>query len=643
MNLLTADDPETRSADPVADNIAQLKALFPEAFTEGKIDFAVLRQLLGDTVDDGEEKYGLNWHGKRRARRLALTPSAGTLRPCPEESVDWDTTQNLMIEGDNLEVLKLLQKSYAGKVKLIYIDPPYNTGNDFIYSDDYRDGIKNYLKMTGQVDGKGRKLSSNTEASGRFHTDWLSMMYPRLKVAWTLLRQDGCIFISIDDHESSRLRAVCDEIFGEENFLATIIWQKVFSPKNTAATFSEDHEYLIAYARRKDIWKPELLERSEKNIARYQNPDSDPRGVWMSGAIQARNPYGKGQYQVTSPSGKVFSNPKGTYWRFSKEKFQEYDNDNRIWWGENGDGVPRIKRFLSEVRKGVIPQTFWKFEDVGHTQEAKEELLRFVEFEHSENVLNSLKPSRLIRKILQVTTLPDENELVLDFFAGSGTTGHAVLAQNHHDNGNRRFVLVQIAEPLKIPEAKATNICDLAESRLRAVANGLDAEYPRLNEGVSNPSDCKDTTGKGAEDRGFKVFKLDSSNIKTWEPNPDDLEQALLDHLDHIKEDRTEQDLLYELLLKRGIDLCAPAETRELAGKQVYSVADGELLACLAERIEPQEVEKLSTGIADWISELGGASDVVVVFRDSAFANDVAKTNCTEILKQRGIKNVRSI
>ncbi len=643
MNQLTAADSETRSADLVAENVAQLKALFPEAFTEGKIDFDVLRDLLGDTIDDGEEKYGLNWHGKRRARRLALTPSTGTLRPCPEESVDWDTTQNLMIEGDNLEVLKLLQKSYAGKVKLIYIDPPYNTGNDFIYADDYRDGIKNYLRITGQVDADGQKLSSNTDASGRFHTDWLNMMYPRLKVASTLLRQDGCIFISIDDHESSRLRAVCDDIFGEENFLATIIWQKVFSPKNTAATFSEDHEYLIAYARRKDLWKPGLLERSEKNIARYQNPDSDSRGVWMSGAIQARNYYSKGQYEVTSPIGKVFSNPKGTYWRFSKEKFQEYDNDNRIWWGENGDGVPRIKRFLSEVRKGVVPQTLWKFEDVGHTQEAKEELIRFVQFENSENVLNSLKPSRLLQKILQIATLPDENELVLDFFAGSGTTGHAVITQNNQDSGNRRFVLVQIAEPLKIPEANAKSICDLAKSRLRAVGNRLDGEESSPAEGASNPDDDKDSTGNGAEDIGFRVFKLDSSNIRAWEPDPDDLEQSLLDHLDHIKADRTERDILYELLLKRGIDLCAPIETREIGGEKVNAVGDGALMACLAEEIAPNEVEELAGGIAAWRDEMDNTDDTTVVFRDSAFSDDVAKTNCTEILGQRGIRDVRSI
>ena len=473
MEKITANDPETKSADLVGDNLEQLHGLLPEAFSEGKVDFEVLKQLLGGAIDEGEEKYGLNWHGKRRARQLALTPSTGTLRPCPEDSVDWDTTQNLMIEGDNLEVLKLLQKSYAGKVKLIYIDPPYNTGNEFIYSDNFTDSIKHYLEVTGQTDDGHNKLSSNTDVSGRFHTAWLNMMYPRLKLARNLLREDGCIFISIDDHEVSRLRTICDDIFGEDNFVATVIWQKVFSPKNTASTFSEDHDYLIVYARRKDMWKPKLLPRSEKNIARYQNPDSDPRGVWMSGAIQARNHYSKGQYQVTSPSGKVFSNPKGTYWRVAPERFRELDSDNRIWWGENGDGVPRMKRFLSDVRQGVIPQTLWKFEEVGHTQEAKEELLRFVEFEHTENVLNSVKPSRLIRRILQIATSANNNDLVLDFFSGSGTTGHAVIAQNEEDDGDRRFILVQLPEPLVTPEVHAMTICDLAKSRLRALANHL--------------------------------------------------------------------------------------------------------------------------------------------------------------------------
>jgi adenine-specific DNA-methyltransferase len=633
MKKLKAEDTETKSPDIVAGNIEQLKTLFPEAFTEGKVDFDVLRQLLGGAVDEQDEKYGLNWHGKRRARQLALTPSTGTLRPCPLDSVDWDTTQNLMIEGDNLEVLKLMQKSYAGKVKLIYIDPPYNTGNDFIYPDNFQDNIKNYLELTGQVDSNGNKISSNTEASGRFHTDWLNMMYPRLKLARNLLRGNGSIFISIDDNEIDDLRKLCDEIFGPENFIATVIWQKVFSPKNTAAYFSEDHDYIVVYARQKDIWEPQLLPRSEETVARYSNPDNDQRGPWMSGAIQARNYYSKGQYEVTSPAGKKFSNPKGTYWRFSFERFQELDKDNRIWWGEAGDGVPRLKRFISEVKEGVVPQTLWKYEDVGHTQEAKEELLKYVDFENTENILNSVKPTRLLRNVIRIGTSPNSDDLVLDFFAGSGPTGHAVFAQNAEDGGKRRFILVQLPEPLPKPEKIAATIADLAKSRIRNVAKSL----------------AKDAAGRlklehaGEADLGFRVFKLADSNIRAWEPDRENIAATLEEHADHLKTNRTEEDILFELLLKRGIDLCTPIEQRTITGKTVHSIGVGTVFACLAPQITAAEVEPLALGIVEWHKQLAPAGESTVVFRDSAFADDVAKTNLTAILQQHGLENVRSL
>jgi adenine-specific DNA-methyltransferase len=633
MKKLAAGDAETQSPDPIAENIEQLKDLFPEVLTEGKVDFDVLKQLLGGAVDEREEKYGLNWHGKRRARQLALTPSTGTLRPCPEDSVDWDTTRNLIIEGDNLEVLKLFQKSYAGKVKLIYIDPPYNTGNDFIYPDNFQDNIKNYLELTGQVDGEGRKLSSNTEASGRFHTDWLNMMYPRLKLARNLLREDGSIFISIDDNEIDDLRKLCDEIFGPENFIATVIWQKVFSPKNTAAYFSEDHDYIVVYAKQKDIWEPQLLPRSEETVARYSNPDNDHRGPWMSGAIQARNYYSKGQYEVTSPAGKKFSNPKGTYWRYSFERFQELDKDNRIWWGEAREGVPRIKRFISEVKDGVVPQTLWKYEDVGHTQEAKEELLKYVEFENTENILNSVKPTRLLRHVIRIGTSPDSDDLVLDFFAGSGPTGHAVFAQNAEDGGKRRFILVQLPEPLPKPEKRAATIADLAKSRIRNVAKSL-AEDGAGKLKLEHGSDA---------DLGFRVFKLASSNIRAWEPNRDDLPKTLEESIEHLKTDRTEQDILFELLLKLGLDLTVPIEQETIAGKTVHSIGAGTLLVCLAEQIDATKVEPLALGIVAWYKQLAPAGDTSVVFRDSAFADDVAKTNLTAILQQHGLENVRSL
>ena len=625
MTKITANELETRSADVIAENVNHLKALFPEAFTEGKIDFDVLKQLLGGEVDEREEKYGLNWHGKRRARQLALTPSTGILRPCPEESVDWDTTRNLMIEGDNLEVLKLLQKSYAGKVKLIYIDPPYNTGKDFVYPDNYRDNIQNYLRLTGQIDNGNQKLSSNTEASGRFHTDWLNMMYPRLKLARNLLRDDGVIFVSIDDNELHSLRAVMDELFGLENFVATVIWHKMDSPKNSAIHFSEDHDYILVFARNSEIWKPNSLERTEKMLARYKNPDSDPRGPWLLSDLAARNVYSEGRYPITTKSGRVIPGPPaGSYWRVSKAKFEELDRDNRIWWGESGDNRPGIKRFLSEVRKGVVPQTYWPWKDVGSTRNAKQELSQIMGATSGEDLFVTPKPTKLLARMLQIGTAAGKADVVLDFFAGSGSTGHAVLQANHKDSGNRRHILVQLPEPTGYP--KYSTLSELTKERLRRAGGKIRDENPMF-------------TG----DIGFRVFKLDTSNIRAWEPDREDLEGTLLDSIDHIKPDRSEEDILYELLLKLGLDLCVPIETRPIAGKSVRSIGAGTLIACLDENITREDVEPLALGIAEWHADLAPAGDSTVVFRDSAFEDDVAKTNLAAILEQRGLGNVRSL
>ena len=614
------------SLNVIEENIKALKAIFPDASTEDGIDFETLRQLLGDQIADHEEKYGLTWHGKRNARRIALTPSTGTLRPCPDESTNWAETRNLLIEGDNLEVLKLLLRAYSGCVRLIYIDPPYNTGGEFIYPDNFHDNIDTYLRYTGQRDDKGLQVSSNAERSGRFHTTWLNMMYPRLKLAKSLLSEEGAMFVSIDDHEVDNLRLICDEIFGEENFVASVIWQKVFSPKNTAQYFSEDHDYVIVYAKNKEVWRPTFLPRSEQSIARYTNPDNDPRGPWLSGAMQARNYYGKGQYEVVSPSGAKFSNPLGTYWRFSKDKFDELNGDNRIWWGESGGNVPRLKRFLSEVRDGVVPQTLWKFEEVGHTQEAKEELLEYVNFRENENVLNSVKPSKLIKKIVQIGTSSKEADIVLDFFSGSGVTGQAVLEKNLEDQGNRRVVLVQLPEPLRREESKLKTIADFSRERIRSTRHKILSVDP-----------------KTATDLGFKVFKLDSSNIRAWIPDITDLEKSLLDHTDHLVEGRSEQDVLYELLLKRGVDLTVPIEQRKVVGKTLYSIGFGVLFACLDDEIAKDEIEPLAQGITAWHEELEPTADTQVVFRDSAFADDIAKTNMTAILEQNGIAHVRSL
>ena len=626
MNRITAIDPEARSTDLVVENIERLKSLFPEALIDGRINFDVLREVLGDELEESDEKYGLNWHGKRLARQVALTPSSGTLRPCPEDSLDWDRTRNLMIEGDNLEVLKLLQKSYAGRVKLIYIDPPYNTGNEFIYTDNFKDNVGHYLEMTGQVDVDRRLLSSNADTSGRFHTAWLNMMYPRLKVAWTLLKEDGCIFISIDDNEVSRLRNLCDEIFGEENFVATVIWQKVYSPKNSARHFSVDHDYILTYARRADTWRRELLPRSEEADARYNNVDDDPRGPWKPSDLTARNYYSRGRYEVVGPTGKTFNSGVGRYWRQSYESFLEMDRNDQIWWGPNGDAMPAQKRFLSEVQEGLVPQTIWFYKDVGHTQEAKKELIKYVSFEHNENVLNTVKPTRLIQHILQVATSSDTDDIVLDFFAGSAVTGHAVLKQNQVDGGNRRFICVQMAEPLPEPEEALGSIFDIGATRLRNVSKEITVE-------------AEDSV----KDVGFRVFKLDTSNIRTWEPDLEALERTLIDSVDHIKPERSSEDLLYELLLKLGVEITLPIETREIAGKSVGSTNGGTLITCLDESIATTDVEQLAQGIADWRDEMAPDSDSTVIFRDNAFTDDVAKANLTAILEQRGMSNVRSL
>lgn len=639
IQKIEAHCPEAQSANLVADNIEKLKALFPELLTEtvvngqtaAALNVDVLKVLVGDaTVTDSDEKYGLNWHGKRKARQIALTPSTGTLRPAKEESVDWDTTQNLMIEGDNLEVLKLLQKSYGrdgGQAKLIYIDPPYNTGKDFVYPDNFQDNIKNYLELTGQTEG-GAKISSNTDASGRFHTDWLNMIYPRLKLARNLLKSDGVVFVSIADHEIHNLRAVMNEVFGEENFIAAIIWQKVFAPKNSARHFSEDHDYVVVYAKNADAWAPRLLPRSQEMEARYGNLDDDPRGPWASDNLTARNFYGAGTYPVTCPSGRVIDGPpSGTYWRVSKDKFDELNADNRIWWGGDGNNMPRLKRFLSDVQNGRVPQTLWTYDEVGHTQEAKKELIATVDFPNSDVVFDTPKPTRLLRRILQIATAPDSQDLVIDFFAGTGSTMDAVFQQNAEDGGNRRCVLVQLPEPLTGGESAGwTSIADITKARLVGAGKRLRAA---------------DATKAG--DVGFRVFKLDTSNIRAWKPNGNDLKTSLFDNLEHIEPERSNDDVLYEVLLKLGLDLCVPMEAQQIAGKTVHSIGGGALMTCLDAHIGVADAEDLALGMAKWREAQGTATETTAVFRDSAFENDVAKSNLAAILEQHGIKHVRSL
>ncbi|MFO8006433.1 MAG: site-specific DNA-methyltransferase [Candidatus Brocadiia bacterium] len=601
------------SPDLVAEQIERLRELFPECVAEGQVDFEELKATLGEVVNDSPERYSFTWAGKRDAIRLLQVPSRATLVPCPEESIDFGETRNVFIEGENLEVLKLLYRAYAGRVKMIYIDPPYNTGNDFIYSDDYADPLGRYLELTEQVDEAGNLLTSNPETSGRYHSAWLSMMLPRLFTARQLLRDDGVIFVSIDDNEVQNLRMVMDEVFGEENFVATVLWQKVFAPKNTAKYFSVDHDYVVTYARNKVLWQPNLLPRSAEAEERYSNPDDDPRGPWSSSDLTARNYYSEGQYEVTSPGGKTFKPTVGTYWRVAKDKFRELDNDDRIWWGEDGNNMPRLKRFLSEVREGVVPQTLWSYEDVGHTQEAKKELLKHVPFEETENVLNTVKPSRLLRRMLQVATEADGRDIVMDFFAGSAPLGQAVLAQNREDGGNRQFVCVQFPEPLPKPEEDLQTIADIGKTRIAGVIEELLASESELG---------FEETDEREEDLGFRVFKLDESHYRNWAGIEDKDEGALLKRMaefaDPLLPGWEPVSVVWEVAIKEGFSLTSRIEKLpDVDGNTVYLVSDPDrdqsFRICLDETLEEATVKALGLDKED-----------LFVCRDIALTDDLA-------------------
>ncbi|CAA1283301.1 site-specific DNA-methyltransferase [Klebsiella pneumoniae] len=628
MNKLSPEMPELQSMNITADNITKLKSLFPEAFNENGIDFDVLKQLLGENVDEKEERYGLNWHGKRQARQLALTPSRGTLRPCKDESVDWDNTKNLMIEGDNLEVLKLLQKSYAGKVKLIYIDPPYNTGKDFVYPDNFQDNMKNYLEITGQTED-GARLSTNTETSGRYHTDWLNMIYPRLKLARNLLKEDGVIFISIDDAEVDNLKKVCSEIFGEENFVANIVWQKKYSPQNDATYFSDMHDHILVYAKQRKTskndsngWNIDFLPRSDEQNAAYKNPDNDPRGVWKSVDLSVKTYSKANDYSITTPSGRIVTPPASRCWQVSEKRFVELCKENKIWFGENGNNVPSIKRFLTEVQDGVVPTTWWSYKECGHNQEAKQELKKLMEGESV--FFDTPKPLRLLDRILHLATTNDKNSIILDFFAGSGTTAHATLNKNIADSGSRRYIAVQLPE--KIDDEKYHTISELTKERLRRAGKKVREDNPEW---------------KG--DVGFRVFKLDTSNIRPWEATAETLSEQIDAYVSPILEGRSEEDLLTELMLKRGIDLSVNIETRQFDGLTVSCVDGGKLITCFTRQIPASSVEELTKGIIDWHKSLKAGKDTVCYFLDDAFENNVAKTNLCAILEQHGLTNLHSL
>ena len=662
MKILTAKDAETKSADMIADNVSHLKSLFPDLITEGKhcvsVNIDVLKSLVGDKgVADAQEKYGLNWHGKRQARQLALTPTTGTLLPCPEESLNWAKTQNIMIEGDNLEVLKLLQKRFSGKVKLIYIDPPYNTGKEFVYPDDYQDNIQNYLVLTSQVGESGSKLASNTETSGRFHTDWLNMIYPRLKLARNLLCEDGLIAISIDDHEVEKLRTVCAELFGEENFIAQICVQSNPRGRQSDTFFATVHEYLLLYARDRENCVVGGAVLTEEQKSEFSLTDTNGKCYRLLGLRQR----GTASLREDRPDMffPVYVNPKTLKVALEPttgftEKVlprKSTGEDGRWMWGKEKCQkdidllVPRLIDRRSEYDIFVIDylekegkersrkfKTIWddkKLNTQNGTQEVKE-LLGCA-------AMSFPKPLALLLDILQLGT--DGDDVVMDFFAGSGTTGHAVMQQNATDGGRRRFILVQLPEPLN-PENKEQKVAAEFCDKLKKTRNLAELTKERLRRGAKG---VKKENSLFEGDLGFRVFKLATTNIQSWEPDRERLPETLEAAVEHLKNDRTESDILFELLLKLGIDLCVPTEEKTIASKTIQSVGAGTLIVCLAPKISRKDAEPLALGIVKWHKELAPAGESTVVFRDSAFADDVAKTNVAAILEQHGLTNVRSL
>ncbi len=627
----TSSSPEAQSASPIQDNLRALASLFPSVVREGKVDFDALRQLLGDDIAIEGELFGLNWRGKAEARRAALTPSLGTLRPCKEESKDWDTTRNLYIEGDNLEVLKLLRKSNGGRVKMIYIDPPYNTGKEFVYPDDYQNGIENYKKLTGQEG----KYASNVESSGRYHTTWLNMMYPRLMLARELLSDDGVIFISIDDHEDGNLVQLCNEVFGENNFIAQMIWQRAFSPKNDAKYVSNSHDYVLMYTKNCESFQIGRLERTEEANARYSNPDNDPRGAWMSSDISVRTYNAACDYPITTPSGRVVEPPAGRCWRLSQNAFCERLQDGRIWFGPDGDGTPRMKRFLSELRyEGMAPTSILFHKDVGHSQEGAQEVVALFD---GKGVFDGPKPIRLLQRLITLANLK-EDSIIMDFFSGSASTAHALMQYNATKDMNCSYIMLQMPIPCEDSTSAAKagyqNICEIGKERIRRAGEKVKEEAGLAGQNL---------------DIGFRVYKLDSSNVKAWNPQAEDLATAVNNYAEHLVGGRTEEDFLTEIMLKSGIDLVEEVEERVIAGHRVQSLGYGQYYACMAADLA-DDAEDVALGIAAWHEEdcafAGGEQkDTCTVFvSDRAFAtNDAAKMNFVAILEQHGICNIKAL
>ena len=599
-------------------NMEKLKAVFPECFIEDKLDIDKLLSLCGEYIDNDFEKYKFEWKGKSESLRLAQKRSTGTLRPCREESVNFDDTNNIYIEGDNLEVLKLLQTAYYNKIKMIYIDPPYNTGNDFVYEDDFADPMARYKEITQQT------TKSNPETMGRFHTNWLNMMYPRLRLAANLLTDDGVIFISIDDNEIDNLKKLCNEILGEENFVAQLIWERAYSPKNDAKYISNSHDYVLMYAKNIESFKIGRLPRTEEANARYQNPDNDPRGVWKPSDMSVKTYNAECDYPITTPSGRVIEPPTGRCWAFTKNAYLEKLQDNRIYFGTDGNSVPCVKRFLTELKHdGMAPTSIMFYKDVGHSQEGAKEVTALLEA----GVFNGPKPIRLLRRLLTLANT-DKDSIVLDFFSGSATTAHAVMQINAEDGGNRRFICVQLPElcdeKSEAYKAGYKNICEIGKERIRRAGKKILEENTQVKLGDEEMK---------ALDIGFKVFKLDTSNLKIWDNTPiadtqiDLFYKRMNDMIDSIKDDRTNMDVVYEVMLKMGVPLDIPVTYTEINDKIAYVVGDMLLLVCLADNITAEDIEKM----ADF-------APAKIVCAEQGFADDSALSNAHYILKDKEIE-----
>jgi len=617
------DKMKQETADITQENIERIGKLFPNVITEMKdengklkkgINFELLKQLLSGDVIDGEECYDFTWVGKKASIVEANTPIRKTLRPCIEESKNWETTENLYIEGDNLDVLKLLQESYLNSIKMIYIDPPYNTGKDFIYKDKFVMDKDEYEEQIGMYDEVGNRLFQNTGTNGRFHSDWCSMMYPRLKLARSLLAEDGVIFISIDDNEAANMTKIADEIFGEINHIASITWQKKYTRSNDSRFFSSVHDYLLCYA--KDIAHTtiHLLPRNEEQLKAYRNPDGHPKGSWKATPLHAKSGTNVGEYIFGN--GVHWKPPMGTYRRYNDETMRRLDDNSEIWFGGDGKGTPQRKSFLSETKDGVSSTTVWSYKDAGHNHEANNEMKSL----GLTGVFSNPKPSRLLKHMSKLITR--ENDVILDFFSGSATTAHAVMQLNAEDGGSRKFIMVQLSEPCdeKSEAFKAgyKNICEIGKERIRRAGDKINKEIEESNRQLKLGEEPKKHV-----DTGFRVLKVDSTNMKDVFYAPSEYTQkTLTDQISNIKDDRTDLDLLYGVLLEWGLSLSLKHELEDIDGVKIHIVDNDSLIACFAENISEAVVMAIAK-----------RQPLRAVFRDSSFASSSDKINVEEIFK----------